>query len=74
MISPKQMETLIQDPNNRVRVWDGPHASIRAEGTLIGYCPVPTLIIRKDDGTLVHEASSLPVEVMTWTLPERDTP
>jgi len=49
----------------RVRVYDGQRQSVRAEGTVIGYVPAPTLVIRLDDGTLVHESSALPREVLS---------
>lgn len=46
----------------RVRVWDGQHAALRAEGEVIGVITAPTLCIRLPDGTIAHESSDLPVE------------
>jgi hypothetical protein len=37
-----------------------------AEGKVIAYCPVPTLVIEQPDGTRFHHAIDLPLEVMEW--------
>lgn len=46
----------------RVRVWDGQHASVRCEGTLIGIVPNPVLVIKDDDGVLHYESNGLPFD------------
>jgi hypothetical protein len=47
-----------------VRIWDGPHFSVRAEGKVIGICEVPTIIVRDEHGNHHHEASSLPRDIL----------
>lgn len=47
---------------HRVRAYWG-SGGLAAEGEVIAVCEVPTVIIRRDDGTVHHHASSLPMEV-----------
>ena len=49
-----------------VRVWDGPHSSVCAQGRVVALIEVPALIIDGDDGERHHVSSALPIEVMTW--------
>lgn len=48
-----------------VRVWDGPHTSVRAEGEVIAVITSPTIMIRDKDGGTHYESTGLPIDVET---------
>ena len=51
----------------RIRVFDGVDGkTMFGEGEVIGLCEMPTIVIRADDGTIHHHASTLPIEVQRW--------
>jgi len=50
----------------KVRIWDGPKASVRATGEVVGIIEPPTIIVRDDLGVDHYESSSLPREVLDW--------
>jgi hypothetical protein len=49
-----------------VRIWDGPHSSIRAEGRVVGIIEAPTIIVEDADGVHHYESSNLPRDLMVW--------
>lgn len=51
----------------RIRVWDGQHHDIRAQGKLIAVVNGPVLVVEDDDGVRYYEASTLPIEAAIWT-------
>lgn len=50
-----------------VRVWDGQHQTIRAQGCVVGLIEPPTLVVVDKYGFRHHESSGLPIDVMDWS-------
>lgn len=50
----------------RVRVWDGPHASVFVEGTVLAYHLGPMICVQDDDGAHHWHSASLPIDESVW--------
>lgn len=58
------MTALVDLIGQRVRIYDGLQSRVRAEGQVIGILECPAILVQQDDGAIVHEASTLPRDVI----------